>query len=194
MSLTSPSSRSYSETISLLYTQNIFDLNGLESILVLSHTILPQRLNSITSLRLTWAFFQSFRGGRLEGGWAEAWRAGPPGYYLAPYQKALFPGDEATWKACWAVIAGMQGLRDLRVWLAMSPATEMPAAVEKDMLSPLRRVGPKRIFKIRVSWALKDDIDEGSAERGGIDGVAPYEIIRQEDQDWGAANLRLQNR
>ena len=87
----------------------------------------------------------------------------------------------------------MQGLRDLRVWLAMSPATQMSAGVEKDMLSPLRAVVPKRTFKIRVSWALKDELEEGSTEREGTDGV-PYEIIRQEDQDWGAANLRLQNR
>lgn len=88
----------------------------------------------------------------------------------------------------------MQGLRDLRVWLAMSPATEMPAAVEHDLLSPLREVGLKRTFKIRVSWAIKDEVREGFVGGEGMVGVPPYEIIRQEDQDWGAANLRLQNR
>ena len=163
-----------------MYTNNTFDLNGLETALLLSYTLLPQRLNSITSLRLTWAFFQSFLG-------SDPTR-NPP-------RKALFRGDEATWKACWKVIAGMQGLRDIRIWLAMSPAVEMPKKVERQMLAPLALVGRKRIFKVRVSWTLKEwEEDPDDVESVRSDDETSYEVIRQEDQDWGAGALRLQNR
>ena len=91
----------------------------------------------------------------------------------------------------------MEGLRDLRVWLAMSPATEMPERVEQEMLSPLGEVGPKRVFKVRVSWALKEWVGEGGSDVDIVDTERKlemnYDIIRQEDQDWGAAKLRLQN-
>ena len=90
----------------------------------------------------------------------------------------------------------MQGLRDLRIWLAMSPAGEMPRKLEREMLLPLKEVPGKRIFKVRVSWTLKDSddrIDDAISEAEGADDKH-YEIIRQEDQDWGAGRLRLQNR
>ena len=89
----------------------------------------------------------------------------------------------------------MQSLRDIRVWLAMSPAVEMPKRVERQMLAPLAGVGRKRVFKVRVSWTLKeweeelDDLEEVIADDEPV-----YEVIRQEDQDWGAGELRLQNR
>lgn len=89
----------------------------------------------------------------------------------------------------------MQGLRDIRIWLAMSPAIEMPKGVERQMLAPLADVGRKRVFKVRVSWTLKeweDDLDDLDSVRS--DDETAYEIIRQEDQDWGAWALRLQNR
>lgn len=93
----------------------------------------------------------------------------------------------------------MEGLRDLRVWLAMSPANNMPQALEEEMLSPLVKVGAKRIFKVRVSWALKDDGRTRAGEEIGPTreyerDEVPYEIIRQQDQDWGAGNLRLRSR
>ena len=179
-SLSKPSEHSYTEVITILYANNTFDLNGLETALLLSYTLLPQRLNSITSLRLTWAFFQSFL---------------RPAAIRNLKRKALFPGDEATWKACWKVIAGMGSLRDIRVWLAMSPALEMPKRVEREMLAPLADVGRKRVFKVRVSWTLKEWEDEpDEMESGKTDDETVYEIIRQEDQDWGAGALRLQNR
>ena len=178
-SLSKPCERSYTEVITILYANNTFDLNGLETALLLSYTLLPQRLNSITSLRLTWAFFQSFL---------------RPAASRNPTRKALFPGDEVTWKACWKVIAGMKSLRDIRVWLAMSPALEMPKRVEREMLAPLAEVGRKRVFKVRVSWSLREEDELDEVESVRADDETVYEVIRQEDQDWGAGALRLQNR
>ena len=170
----------YTEVITILYANNTFDVNGLETAIRLSFTLVPQRWNSITSLRLTWAFFQNFlrpAGTRITG------------------RKALFHGDEVIWIACWKVIAGMQSLRDIRVWLAMSPAVEMPKRVERQMLAPLADVGRKRIFKVRVNWTLKEWEEElDDLESVGSDDETVYELIRQEEQDWGAGALRLQNR
>lgn len=91
----------------------------------------------------------------------------------------------------------MQALRDVRIWLAMSPATEMSKACEWEMLSPLREVGRKRVFKVRVNWTVWDGDGDGGKRLGEEDGereeVVNYEIIRQVDQDWGAGRLRLQN-
>lgn len=92
----------------------------------------------------------------------------------------------------------MQSLRDVRIWLAMSPATEMSKACEWEMLGPLREVGRKRVFKVRVSWTVWDGDGEGDKRLGEEDGEREedvnHEIIRQVDQDWGAGRLRLQNR
>ena len=89
----------------------------------------------------------------------------------------------------------MQSLRDIRVWLAMSPAVEMPKRVERQMLAPLADVGRKRIFKVRVNWTLKEWEEElDDLESVGSDDETVYELIRQEEQDWGAGALRLQNR
>ena len=89
----------------------------------------------------------------------------------------------------------MESLRDIRVWLAMSPALDMPKRVEREMLAPLADVGRKRVFKVRVSWTLKEWEEEvDDVESVKSDDETAYEIIRQEDQDWGAGALRLQNR
>ena len=77
----------------------------------------------------------------------------------------------------------------------MSPANEMPKKVERELLAPLAHVGLKRIFKVRVSWTLKEwEEDPDDVESVRSDDETVYEVIRQEDQDWGAGALRLQNR
>ena len=68
----------------------------------------------------------------------------------------------------------------------MSPAVEMSKGAERQMLAPLADVGRKRIFKVRVSWTLKEGED--------VESETVYEVIRQKDQDWGAWALRLQSR
>lgn len=88
----------------------------------------------------------------------------------------------------------MKSLRDIRVWLAMSPALEMPKRVEREMLAPLADVGRKRVFKVRVSWSLREEEELDEVESVRADDETVYEVIRQEDQDWGAGALRLQNR
>lgn len=71
-------------------------------------------------------------------------------------------------------------------------------ACERELLSPLREVGPKRVFKVRVSWTVWDGRQaeevEGKEKGGWEEEEVNYEIIRQVDQDWGAGGLRLQRR
>ena len=162
----------YTEGVDLLYSQNTFDFNGPESLISLSTTVLPQRLDALGSLQMTWTFFRTeffFQTQAFDT------------------EKVLLAGDDAIWKACWQVIAGMKGLKDIRIWLSMSPANELSRRSELELLMPLAQIEPKRLFEVRVSWSLKS----GSAEAGSA--TTRYRLARQESEDWGASALRLQN-
>lgn len=156
----------YTEGIDLLYSLNTFDVMGPESLVSFSTIILPQRLNALGSLQLTWAFFKT---------------------QVTDSEKVLLQGDDALWKACWRVIASMEGLRDLRVWLSMSPTNKLARHLETALLAPLAQVGTRRLFEIRVSWSLTENRNVSEEV------FANYRLVRQEDEDWGAYTLRLQN-
>ncbi|KAL8831152.1 MAG: hypothetical protein Q9191_001026 [Dirinaria sp. TL-2023a] len=156
----------YTEGIEILYSRNTFDVNRPESLISLSTILLPQRLDSIAYLQLTWSFFCT-RGSDSES--------------------PILRGDDLLWKACWRIIAGMKELKNIRLWLAMSPANEMSPQCEQNLLLPLAQIGPKRLFEVRVSWNLKGDPDETEAA------TMHYRLARQESEYWGASALRLQN-
>ena len=158
--------RAYTEAIGILYSQNTYDVNGPESIVSLSNILLPHRFNAIRSLQLTWAFFH-------------------PNHPMFGGEKILLPGDEALWTVCWAIVADMQGLNDIRVWLSMSPATKAPCKAEKELFNPLVEIGPKKRFEVRVSWISRGP-EHQTEER------YPFRLIRLEQEDWGASYLRRQ--
>ena len=159
--------QAYTEAINVLYSSNVYDINGPETMISFSKTILSHRLNAIRSLQLTWAFFY-------------------PGNIYSEYDKILLDGDEALWTVCWAVIRGMNGLSDLLVWLSMSPAIEAAQRRESDLFQPLIDLRPKRRFEVRVSWAPPKS--EGQAKE-----EYPFKLIRLQDEDWGPAYLRALN-
>lgn len=134
----------------MLYSQNVFFFNQLDAVLNFSSTILPQRLHTIRSLRLRWYFTFPFH---------SDFGSDVPSLRLHP------PHDEATWAKVWGIIAGMQGLRDLRVhiWSGFNITT---STIEARILEPLRAVKGMETFEVKVPW-------EGNYEM-----EAPFKITR----------------
>lgn len=84
--------RVYSEAISILYQDNVFDINHLDTLIYLRQSVLPQRLNQIRTLNLIWDF---------------KW---PTATSRAPY-------DLATWQEACNILATFTGLQELTVYL-----------------------------------------------------------------------------
>jgi len=158
--------RVYTEAIVILYSHNTFDVNGPEAMISLSQTLLPHRLVAIRSLQLTWAFFH-------------------PAHTVYDGDKILLNGDEALWKVCWAVVGGMKGVSNIRIWLSMSPAVEAARQPEEEMLEPLKEIGLKKRIEVRVSWTLPQSEDRSLEEY-------PFRLIRLHEEEWGATYLRQQ--
>lgn len=118
----------YTEAIDVLYSKNTFDVNGPETMISLSQTLLAHRLDAIRSLQLTWAFFRT-------------------AHTVYDGDKILLSGDEALWKTCWAIVGGMKRVSEIRVWLSMSPAVEAARQPEEDLLKPLNEIGLKSGLK-----------------------------------------------
>ena len=159
--------RIYTEAIDILYSQNIYDINGPESLVSFSRILLPHRLNAIRSLQMTWAFFHA-------------------GQTVFDEEKILLQGDEALWTACWAIVSSMKGLNDLRIWLSMSPAAATTRKPEHALLIPLARIGPKKRFDVRVSWNLFQ-------HEKRVQEDYPFRLIRLQEEDWGAIYLQAPN-
>lgn len=149
--------RVYTETIGILYSRNTFDVNGPETMISLSQTLLPDRLNAIRSLQLTWAFFH-------------------PSHTVYDGDKILLTGDEALWKVCWVVVGGMKRVSDIRIWLSMSPAVEAARQPEEDLLKPLEGIGQKKRFEVQVSWKLLESEVRPQREY-------PFRLIRLQEED-----------
>lgn len=84
--------RIYVETIPILYEENIFDINHLDTVLYLRQSVLPQRLNQIRVLNFTWCF---------------RWN---PATTPAPW-------DFATWRETCNIFAGFSRLQELTMHL-----------------------------------------------------------------------------
>ncbi|KAI9800270.1 MAG: hypothetical protein M1833_003384 [Piccolia ochrophora] len=130
---------SYSEAITILYAHTTFDLAGLDSLLFLSSTILPQRLNTIRSIDLFWDFR----------------------YLDSPYSDTArpfdFPHDVATWERAWRVLAGMEGLRELKVMLVDNDWT-LDRVTEEKIFQPLRAVTQPTVFEVDVRWPASEGL------------------------------------
>jgi hypothetical protein len=99
MKLKSPNS--YAESIELLYSSNVFDISSFEGIFFLSTTILPQRMNAIKSLQLFYS---------IDYLWKEIGKGRPE----------LPPENKALWEANWRIVAGMNSLKRLDVFIMLS--------------------------------------------------------------------------
>ncbi|MCJ1479384.1 hypothetical protein MMC13_008069 [Lambiella insularis] len=151
--------RIYTEAVGVLYSQNTFLAQCPDDILHLSQTLLPQRLNSITSLALYWPSRTNC--------------------YIA-FNKGDFhtlPHDILTWKKTWEIIGQMKGLRYLRVFVNASATQD--AESEAKILEPLRTVVGPKVFEVDVSWVVKESATNiPSVYSTGDPSYVPYRLTR----------------
>lgn len=124
----------YTEAIDILYSQNSFSMLHLESIICLSSTVLPQRMNAIRSLEFGWLFYSPH----------------PP--YTRPSEIKFPPHDEGTWERVWDTLADMQGLRKLRVDLLGNWTTRLERDAERMLLLPAAKIWRPKVWEMRVNW------------------------------------------
>jgi hypothetical protein len=94
---------SYSEAIEYLYSTNSFVVSDVAVIAHLPLLLLPQRINSIVSLRFTWFI-----------------RACPPLQSGIQAKNAQSLASQIVWDKVWNNISSMQHLRKLQVCLMVS--------------------------------------------------------------------------
>lgn len=92
----------YTESVTLLYTANTFDINHAQTLIYLSRTILLSRFESIRSMQLTWT------GRRFT-----------PYHFDDPAHDAFrAPDDKATWESMLDIVGKrMKALRNLKLRL-----------------------------------------------------------------------------
>jgi hypothetical protein len=118
----------------MLYENNIFDINHLDTIFYLQQTVLPQRSNQIRVLNLTWDF---------------KYPTANPEYSPAPY--AL-----ATWQEVCDVLSSFAGLQELTLHLTSNellPFSGEGKKWSKPLLEPLKRIKPAKRFDVYVNWS-----------------------------------------
>ena len=114
----------YSEAINMLYSHTDFYIGGLEDTTRLARSIPAQRLDAIYSIHLN-VWYQPFQYGSVS-------ESGP------------------TWEACCRTIAGMRGLRELRVHINFALPVNVSCPSLSQILHPLRAVTGARIFEVYV--------------------------------------------
>lgn len=145
----------YSETIDILYKDNIFKIHHLWALTDLKATTLPERFNLIRNLKVWWCMSSP--------------------HHIDDYQ-TKYPTvfGAIVWRAFWDVVAGMQGLRVLNVCLirAWLPSIERL----EQLLEPMRVVKQCDQFFV--------DIDPQLAKRelfGEVSGPFELRIIASDD-------------
>ena len=127
-----------------------------ECVMYLSYSILTHRLNAIRSVQLSWSFF---------------WPLYLPSEGVVA--AAFPPHNEETWEKTWSIIAGMTGLRILKVKLLVHDSwVGRSVHSEATLLAPLRAVKGLEVFEVEVSWP-----DQGGGYTTALNDV-PYKIKR----------------
>jgi len=124
--------RIYTETISMLYANNLFDINHLDTIFYMQQTVLPQRLAQIRMLNFTWDFKYCTAGS----------------YSPVPY-------DLTTWQEVCETLSIFTGLQELTLHLTGSEIQPFADGGKKwcaPLLEPLKRIKPAKRFDIFVKW------------------------------------------
>ncbi|MCJ1400680.1 hypothetical protein MMC11_003888 [Xylographa trunciseda] len=144
----------YVEAIAILYAQNDFYTRQADSIVHFSGTVLPHRLDLITSLHI--------------------YRCFPSALYESTNNKdQLAPYDEATWEETWQIVTSMKGLRTLRVTLFEFWRLRNRASQTR-FLEPLKAVKQTDVFEVEVPWAAGEN--EGPIGLGDV----PFRILEAE--------------
>jgi len=121
------------ESISILYQDNVFDFNHIDTLFYLQRSVLPQRLAKIHSLNLSWDF----------------------GY---PVSITPVPYNLATWEEACGVLASLAGLQTLRVWLTGTDVS--PGEYSKNRWGPLleamMEIKLVREFQVSLPWSVAE--------------------------------------
>lgn len=133
----------------------------MDSLIYFSNTTLSHRFNAIRALDISWDFniddvFEL--SGRIELELPFSERIKITG---APYSEI------SNWNLAWRVIAGMQGLQELRVRIVTK--SRFGPRAEASLLEPLERVRQTSLFEVEVPWIGESKVD------------VPYRIVRNED-------------
>jgi len=140
----------YSEAISILYSKNTFHFYDPGDIRHFARAILPQRLNTVTTVWMDWERVFSI--------------------FNKDNSRPRFNHEELKgWCETWAIIEGMEGLLDLKVTLRRHKFP-VPKARRIKMCGPMMKVKHLRTFELIVPW--NDQNDWGFAAN------APFKIVR----------------
>ncbi|KAK2589393.1 hypothetical protein QQS21_012931 [Conoideocrella luteorostrata] len=115
----------YRESIDILYRDNIFDINHVDTLIYMERTVLPQRLQQIRALSLTWAFLK-----------------------LDP--RELY--SLGTWRDTCALLATLTGLRQLTVHLSKLEPGQQNEHLWRPALEALQQIGPIDRFDVYLPW------------------------------------------
>lgn len=119
----------YTDAIPILYGGNVFDINHVDTFLYLKRSVLPQRLNQIRRVNLTWEF-----------------------KYYTGFGKV--PYNLETWREVCEVLAGFGALQEVTVHLS-GDVFFAGRLMWKPLLDPLERVNAKRRFYVFLPWGEK---------------------------------------
>ena len=150
--------RIYTEAIPVLYVETTFSMLHLETLISLSETVLPNRLNLIQSVELGWYFYF------------------PHPHYCRKVQHLdRTRRDITTWERVWSILADMEGLRMLRVDLVGRWMEPLTAEQERLLLWPAMQVKRPRVWDLILDWE-----DFGGAGFDWEAQGAPFKVVRAE--------------
>lgn len=142
----------YSESINFLYSSWTFDFRHLDAVLKLAFSVLPQRLNAITSLHLDGVFHDNY------GDWNHGLQ------YVSDYHRKRFSVTDndlavggGVWEATCQVLSGLSGLKRLHLDIACERfyiflLDEYHGIREERVFGPLREITQCDTFGIEVDW------------------------------------------
>lgn len=157
----------YSEVIDLVYSSNIFHVRHVDTMIDLGRTLLPQRLQTLRHLRLSWPFHFEF-----------GFDADHPLENAPPYSRK-------HWAAAWSVINDMTALESLQVDLVVGYGDFRctPTVVEW-VFTPMCAVQHVEYFTVRMMvWSEEfEDVLQASCLRD-----KPFEL---HDSEYTFPDLR----
>ncbi|KAB8346224.1 hypothetical protein FH972_023269 [Carpinus fangiana] len=138
----------YSEAISILYQDNVFAFNHLDTVLSLSRTILPDRFDSIRTITLQWNFkWPLIPEFEISQPLADD---GPP----APY-------NYETWRQTCQLLSRIKDLRSLSLFLSGGAIPLSPGPFQK-WIEPVLLIRPSVSFHVTLPSSPPEPIDTSS--------------------------------
>lgn len=126
----------YSEAINILYSNNVFNFDSLESFVSFSCEILPQRLDNVRRIQLDFRFNLSV-------------------LYTECTPRTNWP----RWERTWRIIASMVALQEVRMRFSWPEMTKF-AREELRVLEPLQLVTGLKLFEVTMPSLLNVDIKD----------------------------------